>query len=68
MNAFTYTACLANAYAKISLPGLHINNLFAELQLLFNCFFITLSPAAGCFDGFCKHAIEEGLAKDGVYK
>ena len=56
-------------YTKNSLPEGHFKHLFAELQLLFNHFFITLSPATTrCFNGFCMHAKKEGFAKDGVYK
>ena len=53
-------------YTKNSLPGVHFNNLFPELQLpvLFNYFFTTLSPAVRCFDGFCMHAKEKGFTKN----
>ena len=54
-------------YTTNLFPGVHFNNLFAELQL-FNYSFTTLSPAARCLKGFRMHAKEEGFAKDGVYK
>ena len=60
------TLCI---YTKNSLPKVQFNNLFDELQLLFNYFLTALSPPAiKCFNGFCMLEKEEGFAKDGVYK